>query len=52
MWLIAALSWLRCRVAARALIPPLARELPYATGVAIKIYIYFKKLYLFIYCLF
>ena len=31
-----ALTWLRCRLAAAALIQPLAWELPYATGVALK----------------
>ena len=31
-----ALLWLWCRPAAIALIPPLAWELPYATGIALK----------------
>ena len=31
-----ALLWLWCRLAATALIPPLAWELPYATGAAFK----------------
>ena len=30
------LLWLGCRPAAAALIRPLARELPYATGMALK----------------
>ena len=31
-----ALLWLWCRLATAALIPPLAWELPYATGAALK----------------
>ena len=31
-----AFLWLWCRLAATALIQPLARKLPYATGVALK----------------
>ena len=37
MWLDLVLLWLRCRLAAVALIGPLAWEPPYATGVALKI---------------
>ena len=31
-----ALLWLRCRLAAAALVQPLAQELPYAAGMAVK----------------
>ena len=36
MWLDLALLWLWCRLAAMALIQPLAWELPHALGVALK----------------
>ena len=35
-WLNLALLWLWCRLAAATLIPPLAWELPYAAGMALK----------------
>ena len=41
--LVPMLLWLGCRPAAAALIRPLARELPYATGVALKRKKKFKK---------
>ena len=44
-----ALLWLRCRAVAAALIQTLAQELPYSAGVALKIYIYYKKEYIEIY---
>ena len=39
------LLWLRCRLAATAPIRPLAWELPYAVGAALKK----KKIYIYIY---
>ena len=36
MWLGSVLLWLWCRLAAIALIRPLAWEFPYALGVAVK----------------
>ena len=38
-----ALLWLWCRLAAAALIQPLARELPYAVGAALKRHTHKKK---------
>ena len=36
MWLRSRVAWLWCRLVAAALIQPLAWELPYALGVALK----------------